>query len=47
MRQLTYGRNEHCLWLQGEKLLNCSTKVLGSVVEPEEATVAVLWCGGL
>jgi len=26
---------------------NCSAKVLGSVIEPEEATAAILWCGGL
>ena len=26
---------------------NCSAKVLGFVIEPDEITVVVLWCGGL
>jgi len=34
------GCNERNFW-------NCSAKVLGSIIESEEATVAVLWCGDL
>jgi len=27
--------------------LNCSARVLGLVMEPDEVTAAALWCGGL
>jgi hypothetical protein len=26
---------------------NCWAKVLGSMIDPDEITIAVLWCGGL
>jgi len=26
---------------------NCSAKILGSIIEPEEVTAVVLWCGDL
>jgi hypothetical protein len=26
---------------------NCSARVLGSLIEPDEATAAILWCYGL
>jgi hypothetical protein len=34
------GCKERSFW-------NCSAKVLGSIIEPEEATAVVLWYGGL
>jgi hypothetical protein len=37
---IAYGCKERNSW-------NCSARVLGSVIEPNEATVAVLWCDTL
>ena len=37
---IAYGCKERNFW-------NCSAKVLGSVIKPNEDTIAVLWWGGL
>jgi len=38
--EIAYGCKERNFW-------NCSARVLGSVIELDEATAAVLWCGDL
>jgi len=42
VRQLTYEKSGHCLWLQGEKLLKLLSQ-LGSVIELGEATAAYIY----
>jgi len=51
---VTYLRNYEAIDLQKKKwtllvaaMRECSTRVLGSVIGPDEATAAVLWCDGL
>ena len=38
--EIVYGCKERNFW-------NCSARVLGSVIELDEATATILWCGGL